>query len=77
VKSCLGQKLLISLARAGSWEDADFLRKCKLGNITAKETEKGLPNFHFERKKKTMKISDRLLISCQAAARPFPMGILS
>lgn len=40
VKSCLGQTLLISPVRAGSWEDADFLRKCKLGNITTEETEK-------------------------------------
>lgn len=56
VKSCLGQTLLISSAIGGSWDDADFLRKCKLGNITAEETGKGLPNYHWERKKENNEI---------------------
>lgn len=38
----------------GSWEYADFLRKCKLGNITAEETEKKktnkkLPTYHWKK----------------------------
>lgn len=50
-------------AEGGDGNMLIFLRKCKLGNITAEETEKKTQQkLLTTEKKKTMKVSNRLLI---------------